>query len=77
MGTAARRLGLVCIGAAIAGLAACAPVPPTVYPPPTSGGAVPWGSFCYAGAYTCPASGPVGAQCACPGLGAPSYGAIR
>jgi hypothetical protein len=49
------------------------PMPAAELPP----GAVPYGRFCYAGAYSCPASGPVGAQCACPGLGAPSYGSIR
>ena len=36
------------------------------------------GTTCYAGFYICqvpPAA--VGTECACPGLGAPSYGAIR
>ena len=34
---------------------------------------------CYAGVYQCvlPSVGQVGTPCACPGLGAPSYGIIR
>ena len=49
----------------------------TVYaPPPQGGGYV--GTTCSAGAYVCPvAPGPLGAQCSCPGLGAPSFGVIR
>ena len=35
------------------------------------------GSTCYAGFYICPAAGPVGAPCSCPGIGAPSFGVIR
>ncbi len=40
---------------------------------------VPYSAMCYAGNYTCqlPQAGPVGSGCACPGLGAPSYGPIR
>lgn len=36
-------------------------------------------TFCSAGVYQCPVPGntPVGASCACPGLGAPSYGVAR
>lgn len=47
---------------------------------PTQRGApVLHGSTCYAGNYVCnlPYSGPVGAGCSCPALGAPSYGTIR
>ena len=36
------------------------------------------GTTCKAGFYICQVpAGPVGSQCACPGLGAPSYGLIR
>jgi hypothetical protein len=37
------------------------------------------GSTCYAGAYVCPMPTPgrVGAECSCPGIGAPSYGVIN
>ncbi len=36
------------------------------------------GTTCHAGFYICQVPpGPVGAQCSCPGLGAPSSGAIR
>jgi hypothetical protein len=40
---------------------------------------VAYGSTCYAGVYVCPAPGStaIGAGCACPGLGAPSYGVVR
>ena len=38
-----------------------------------------YGHTCYAGAYTCQLGGelPAGTQCTCPGIGAPSYGAVR
>ncbi len=36
------------------------------------------GTTCGAGFYICQVPpGPVGARCSCPGLGAPSFGAIR
>lgn len=36
------------------------------------------GTTCAAGAYICQIPpGPLGAQCSCPGLGAPSFGVIR
>lgn len=36
------------------------------------------GTTCGAGFYICQVPpGPVGSQCACPGLGAPSFGTIR
>ena len=51
--------------------------PGTVYAPPPRGGEY-IGATCSAGNYTCPvAPGPLGAQCSCPGLGAPSFGVIR
>lgn len=39
----------------------------------------PYGSMCYAGFYTCAAVpySHVGSGCACPGIGAPSYGTVR
>lgn len=49
----------------------------TVYAPPPRGAGY-LGATCSAGNYTCPvAPGPLGAQCSCPGLGAPSFGTIR
>ena len=40
---------------------------------------VAYGVSCYAGIYTCqlPQQLPVGTQCSCPGLGAPSFGNVR
>jgi hypothetical protein len=39
----------------------------------------PYGSICYAGVYTCAAApqSHVGSGCACPGIGAPSYGSVQ
>jgi hypothetical protein len=53
-------------------LAGCVGVPAVVQP-------TGYGATCYAGAYVCQlgAQVPVGAQCTCPGLGAPSFGAVR
>ena len=49
----------------------------TVYAPPPRGTEY-VGTTCAAGNYVCPvAPGPLGAQCSCPGLGAPSFGVIR
>ena len=49
--------------------------PPGNYQPPGSGYA---GTTCSAGNYVCQVPpGPLGAQCSCPGLGAPSFGVIR
>ncbi len=55
---------------------------PAYAQPPGYGGSpqeVAVGGRCYAGVYTCalPQALPVGAQCSCPGLGAPSYGNVR
>ena len=48
----------------------------TVYAPLRSGEYA--GATCAAGAYVCQVPpGPLGAQCSCPGLGAPSFGVIR
>ncbi len=38
-----------------------------------------YGYTCYAGAYVCrlPQQIPVGTQCSCPGIGAPSFGTVH
>ncbi len=64
--------------AALIGLlmvSACVPPPPA----PLPAGQAYYSQQCSAGFYQCVLSqaGPVGAPCACPGLGAPSYGVIR
>ncbi|MGI4952283.1 MAG: hypothetical protein ACRYGM_10790 [Janthinobacterium lividum] len=48
-------------------------------PPPLPPGQAYYSQQCSAGFYQCVLSqaGPVGSPCACPGLGAPSYGVIR
>ena len=65
----------VVAGLAILGLAGC------VAPPPVAvvQGQAYVSNQCYAGAYLCTvaAGGAPGTPCACPGLGAPSYGQIR
>jgi hypothetical protein len=58
--------------------------PPGYYPPPaqtpapkaTDSKPVAYGSMCRAGIYSCAAAPytPVGGTCACPAIGAPSYG---
>ncbi len=69
--------------AAVLAAAACAPVSPVgpTYGTPLAAGApqVAYGTYCAAGFYQCqlPQSGPLGSPCACPGIGAPSYGVIR
>ena len=63
---------------ALAGLlATSACVAPPLAPPPA--GQAYYSQNCAAGFYQCvlPQPGQVGTQCACPGLGAPSYGVIR
>ena len=75
------RLALI---AALLALAGCIPVP-VPYPVgysvavpagPAATGYV--GTTCAAGAYVCAVPpGPAGAECSCPGLGAPSFGVIR
>ena len=70
---------------AVLAAAACAPVSPygpTLGTPLTAAGQpaqVAYGTFCAAGAYQCQLgqTGPIGSPCACPGIGAPSYGVIR
>ena len=60
-------------------------VPPVEAPPPpyepvaVAPALIAYGSSCRAGFYQCllPVAGPIGSQCSCPGLGAPSYGVVR
>lgn len=63
-------LGLLSVGGCVGA--------PTALPPPPPGSVL-LGTQCFAGFYVCqlPAPGPVGTQCSCPGLGAPSFGSIR
>lgn len=46
---------------------------------PSSGAAPGYGYTCYAGVYVCrlPQQIPVGTQCSCPGIGAPSFGRVQ
>ena len=73
---------LLPLGACYVAPGAIAPFGPaeqsgTVYAPPPDGREY-VGTTCSAGNYVCPvAPGPVGAQCSCPALGAPSFGVIR
>ncbi len=68
--------------AALLGLAGCVGEPGAYAPGPGYGPGYargPYGGTCFAGNYTCalPQPAPVGAQCSCPGLGAPSYGQVQ
>jgi hypothetical protein len=65
------RIALV---AAVFALGGC-----VVPPQPIPAGSVVLSQQCSAGFYQCvlPQPGQVGTPCACPGLGAPSYGVIR
>lgn len=60
---------------AILGLAGCVAPPPMAVATGQAYGS----NQCYAGAYVCTVAvgGAPGAPCACPGLGAPSYGQLR
>ncbi len=46
---------------------------------PEAGAAPGYGYTCHAGFYMCrlPQQVPAGAQCTCPGIGAPSYGTVH
>lgn len=68
------RLRLL-VGLGLLGLSGCVVPPQPVAPP----GQVLLSQHCVAGFYQCvlPVAGQLGAPCACPGLGAPSYGVIR
>ena len=66
-------------GLGLLALSGCVPPPaPGVAYAPGAGQAYA-GVSCYAGFYQCalPAAQQVGTPCACPGLGAPSYGTVR
>ncbi len=68
-----RRLVTAASLAALLCLAGCVGAPQAV-----SAQASPYGYFCSAGFYRCrlAAQYPLGSQCTCPGLGAPSYGVV-
>ncbi len=53
--------------------------PQAAYAAPGAPAPTAYGSTCYAGVYTCalPNGVPVGSQCSCPGLGAPSFGTVH
>jgi len=63
---------LLGVGGLLMALAGCVGVPTVVQP-------TGYGTTCYAGTYVCQlgAQIPVGSQCTCPGIGAPSFGAVR
>ncbi len=60
--------------AALLALSGCYGTPQAISAQPN-----PYGYVCYAGFYQCtlPAQYPVGSQCSCPGIGAPSYGTVH
>lgn len=66
-----KRLAIL---AALLTLSGCYGTPQVISSQPN-----PYGYVCYAGFYRCtlPAQYPVGSQCSCPGLGAPSYGTVH
>ncbi len=68
------RLVRPAVVVALCALAGC-----VVPPQPIPAGSVLLSQQCSAGFYQCvlPQPGQVGTPCACPGLGAPSYGVIR
>jgi len=72
--------------ASLIGLGGCVGAPEAIvdYTPPaqdqqSAQRVVVYGSHCRAGFYACPLSKsvPVGSECSCPGLGAPSFGSVR
>jgi hypothetical protein len=72
-GRFARLAGLIVTSFSLGGcVVAVAPVQ-------SAGAASGYGYTCYAGVYVCrtPAQVPVGSQCSCPGIGAPSFGTVR
>jgi hypothetical protein len=52
---------------------------PPAQAPQMSQANTPYGATCYAGVYTCGAApqSHIGSTCACPGIGAPSFGTVR
>ena len=84
LGRLARRTLLAATAATMGALGLAAPAPASATPAASPGRAgpatpVPLGATCYAGVYACrlPALQPAGSGCACPGIGAPSYGSVR
>ncbi len=83
--TQALRLAALSAAVLLGGCYAVVPVAPapvatgTAVDPGYSSSTVAQGTTCYAGVYVCtmPAPGAVGSPCACPGLGAPSYGTVH
>ncbi len=69
----ARRLAAAAVLGSVLALGGCVGAPETVAAPPG------YGSMCFAGVYSCQlgTAAPVGSQCTCPGIGAPSFGAVR
>ena len=66
---------LAAFGIAAIALSGCVAPPPAT---PLPSGSVVLSQQCFAGFYTCTAAPAApGTPCACPGLGAPSYGTIR
>jgi hypothetical protein len=65
-------LGLLALSGCV-GTPTAAPGEPVAMAPPGLG------YTCYAGVYVCRLNVqvPIGSQCSCPGLGAPSYGTVR
>ncbi len=71
--TLVRRAGALGIGLLLSGCVATASTGPQAGVTPG------YGYVCHAGVYMCrlPQQVPQGAQCSCPGLGAPSYGLVN
>lgn len=79
-------LGMLAACVGVAPPVVVQPVPVAVAPAPIMESLTPpdvplvaYGSSCIAGVYQCQlrVSLPIGAECACPGIGAPSYGVVR
>ncbi len=71
-----KRWRLIGLALAVLPLAGCV----VEVPAQQSATAAPgYGYTCYAGVYVCrlPQQIPVGTQCSCPGIGAPSFGTVR
>ncbi len=71
-----KRLIGTCLGVGLLALGGCAQ-PPAPAAPLQVGGNY-FSQRCNAGFYRCdlPVAAEIGSQCACPGLGAPSYGTV-
>lgn len=72
--SAARSIaGLIGAAFMLGGCVVAVPTSASVGPAPG------YGYTCYAGAYVCrvPQQTPIGSECSCPGIGAPSFGRVR